>query len=116
MSVALTTQQVRDQTKTVTRRTGWRMLRPSDRLTLCAKVQGRKPGEPLDRITDVEVTSVRRERLDAITADDVAAEGLDMTPAEFVAFFCRTHRGCGPADMVTRIAWRYPPWKEEDEQ
>jgi len=30
-----------------------------------------------------------------------------MTPAEFVAFFCSTHRGCGPDTEVTRIEWRY---------
>jgi hypothetical protein len=52
--------------------------------------------------------SVRREPLDAITAADVAAEGFpQMTPAEFVAFFCRTHRSCGPGTEVTRIEWRY---------
>jgi hypothetical protein len=39
---------------------------------------------------------------------DASAEGFPaMTPAEFVAFFCRTHRGCNPEDMVTRIEWRY---------
>jgi hypothetical protein len=26
--------------------------------------------------------------------------------AEFVAFFCRTHR-CDPSTQVTRIEWRY---------
>jgi len=112
MAVSLTGQQVRDRTKTVTRRTGWRMLRPGDQLTLCAKVMGRRPGEPLDRIANVEVTSVRRERLDAITASDVTAEGFpQMTPAAFVSFFCAAHRGCAPGTEVTRIQWRYldPP-------
>lgn len=108
MSVSLTEGQVRDRTKTVTRRAGWLMLRVGDQLTLCRKVRGRRPGEELDRIVTVEVTAVRRERLDAITAADVAAEGFpEMTPAEFVSFFCGTHRGCGPADEVTRIEWRY---------
>jgi hypothetical protein len=46
--------------------------------------------------------------LDAITAADVATEGFpDWTPAEFVSFFCRTHRGCGLSTEVTRIEWRY---------
>lgn len=108
MAVALTTSQVRDRSKTVTRRLGWRFLKPGDRLTLCAKVRGRKPGEPLDRIVTVTVTSVRREALDAITAADVTAEGFpQMTPAEFIAFFCATHRGCAPGTEVTRIQWRY---------
>lgn len=101
MAVSLTEPQVRDRTKTVTRRDGWRMLRAGDQLTLCRKVQGRRPGEPLVRIADVEVISVHREPLDAITAADVAAEGFpQMTPGEFVSFFCETHRGCQPRHEV----------------
>jgi len=59
MSVSLTLDQVRDRTKTVTHRAGWLMLKPGDRLTLCRKVMGRRRGEPLDRIADVEVLTVR---------------------------------------------------------
>jgi hypothetical protein len=108
MSVSLTEQQVRDRAKTVTRRTGWRMLQAGDQLTLCKKVMGRRRGEPLDRLADVEVTSIRRERLDAVTPGDVTAEGFPgMTPVEFVAFFCRAHPGCTPETEITRIQWRY---------
>lgn len=108
MAVSLTEPQVRTRAKTVTRRTGWRMLRAGDQLTLCRKVMGRRRGEPLERIAAVQVTSVRREPLDAITAADVAAEGFpQMTPAQFVSFFCRTHRGCTPSTEVARIEWRY---------
>ena len=112
MSVSLTEQQVRDRSKTVTRRMGWLMLQPSTRLTLCRKVMGRKRGEPLVRIVDVEVLDVRRERLDTITTEDVQAEGFPgMTPQEFAEFFCSSHKGCTPASTVTRIRWRYidPP-------
>jgi hypothetical protein len=108
MSVALTEPQVRARSKTVTRRAGWLMLREGDRLTLCRKVMGRRKGEPLERITDVLVLSVRRERLDLITPAEVAAEGFpDWTPAEFVEFFCGSHKGCTPESLVTRIEWRY---------
>jgi hypothetical protein len=87
---------------------GWLMLRPGDPLTLCRKVMGRRAGEPLERITDVEVISVRREPLDAITLADVFAEGFpSMTRAEFVQFFCDSHRGCERGSEVTRIEWRY---------
>lgn len=114
MSVSLTEAQVRDRTKTVTRRVGWLMLKPGDRLTLCRKVMGRKPGEPLVRIAGVEVVTVRREPLNAITPADVAAEGFpQMTPAEFTAFFCGSHKGCAPATEVTRIEWRYLPERAE---
>ena len=108
MAVSLTEQQVRDRTKTVTRRTGWRMLQVGDQLQLCRKVMGRRRGEPLERITTVEVTGIRRERLDAITAADVTAEGFPaMTPAEFIRFFCDTHPGCTPATDISRIEWCY---------
>lgn len=115
MSVSLTEPQVRARAKTVTRRVGWLMLQPGDRLTLCRKVMGRRPGESLDRITDVEVISVRRERLDAITAADVAAEGFPgWTPAEFVSFFCGSHKGCTPDSDITRIEWRYIEESSDD--
>jgi hypothetical protein len=108
MSVSLTEPQVRDRSKTVTRRAGWIGLQPGTRLTLCRKVMGRRRGEPLVRIVDVEVLDVRRERLDTITADEVRAEGFpDMTPAQFVEFFCGTHTGCTPESTITRIRWRY---------
>lgn len=115
MSVAFTEDAVRDRTKTVTRRAGWRMLKPGDRLTLCAKVQGRRPGEPLDRIVDVEVLSVRREPLCAIQGDardlgaaEVAREGFPgMDPIEFMRRFFIDAQGIGPMDEVTRIEWRY---------
>jgi hypothetical protein len=33
-----------------------------------------------------------------------------MTPAEFIAFFCQSHKGCTPDTEVTRIEWR---WADE---
>lgn len=108
MSVSLTERSVRDRTKTVTRRLGWRMLKPGDRLTLCRKVMGRRNGEPLVRLAEVVVISAFREPLEVITPGDVAAEGFPgWTPFEFVQFFCSTHKGCEPDTEVTRIEWRY---------
>ena len=108
MSVSLTEQQVRDRAKTVTRRAGWLMLKPGDRLTLVRKAMGLRKGETVVRVAEVEVVSARRERLDAITQDEVIAEGFrTWTPAEFVMFFCGTHKGCTPETEITRIEWRY---------
>ncbi len=107
MSVALTEDAVRDRCKTVTRRRGWTFLKPGDHLMLCRKVMGRKPGEPLVRIAEVEVTSVRREPLGAITPADVAHEGFyGKTPLWFVQFFT-DHMGGDMQQEVTRIQWRY---------
>lgn len=107
MSVSLTEQAVRERRKTVTRRKGWTFLRPGDRLTLCRKVMGRKPGESLVRIADVEVVDVRREPLTAITREDVAREGFaDWSPLRFAQFFT-DHMGGDLRQEVTRIEWRY---------
>lgn len=106
MSVAKTKDAVYARRKWQTRRAGWSFLHVGDKLTLCEKVMGRQ-GAPLVRITDVEVVGVRREPLDAITAEDVAAEGFpDWTPGEFVVFFCN-EMGGGPGQDVTVISWRY---------
>jgi hypothetical protein len=109
MSVALTEDAVRARQKTVTRRLGWKFVKPGDRLTLARKVMGRKKDEPLVRIAEVEVVSVRREQLWHIDEDDVEREGFgdEMVPSEFVAFFCEA-LNCEPDTEVTRIEWRYP--------
>lgn len=110
MSVTLTEESVWDRTKTVTRRLGWRHLRVGDRLTLCRKVMGRKPDEPLVRIAEVEVTAIWTERLDEITKEECVREGFpDHTPDGFVSMFC-DHMHCLPSQMVRRIEWKYIDW------
>lgn len=124
MSVHFTQAAVEERRKTVTRRKGWGFLQPGDRLTLCRKVRGRKPGEPLDRITDVEVVSVRREMLGLLLtpglllvdgewvtgygAREVSLEGFPgMTPASFIHEFFVTPQKISATDTITRIEWRY---------
>jgi hypothetical protein len=108
MSVAFTEQSVRERRKTVTRRKGWEFLVPGDRLTLCRKVMGRKPGEALVRLAEVEVVSVRREPLYEITDAEVALEGFPGMPQEeFVHRFFIAAQGMRSSDEVTRIEWRY---------
>lgn len=118
MSVSLTEDAVREQSKTVTRRMGWTFLTPGTRLTLARKVMGRRRAdgyvEPLVKICDVEVVDVRRERLDAIGVEDVAAEGFPAwTPERFVEFFVASHKGCTPESEITRIEWRYLDDRED---
>lgn len=115
LSFALTTQQVRDRTKTVTRRKGtwWpTVLKPGTRLCAVEKSQGIKRGG-LVRICVIEVVSVRVEPLYAIHDPfsyglaEVRAEGFEgLTPSEFVQMFCG-HMGGSPEQVVTRIEFRY---------
>lgn len=91
-------------TKTVTRRLGWAGLTRGARLVAVDKAIGLKAGESPRRLGVIEVVSVRRERLDAITPEDVVAEGVEnvSTPESFVAGFCKAMR-CEPDTLVTRI-------------
>lgn len=108
MSVAFTEDAVRARTKTVTRRKGWTILRPGDRVTLCRKVMGRKPDEPLVRIIDVEIVDVRREPLYKVTPEECVLEGFpDLTPAQFIGRYFVDAQGMDALDTVTRIEWRY---------
>ena len=120
MSVAYTEQAVVERRKTVTRRKGWwtdkngrRILQPGDRLTLCRKVMGRKPGEPLVRLAEVEVVNVTRHCLYglAIGIDrygEMQREGFPgMNPREFVQRYFVEAQGMSVDDEVTRIEWRY---------
>jgi hypothetical protein len=123
MSVAYTEDAVRNRTKNVTRRKGWTFLKSGDRLTLCRKVMGRKKGEPLVKVAEVEVVSVRREPLTSLgkchcwddhapgttySEKEVAREGFPgMDPDEFVHRFFVEAQGMKRDDEVTRIEWRY---------
>jgi len=115
MSFAKTTRQIRDRTKDVTRRLGWRDVKVGQRLNACVKCQGLRPGEAIERLALLEVVSVRREPLNAIDQDDVRREGFpDMTPAEFVEMFCRDI-GAEPATDVARIEFRYVDWSSDEQ-
>ena len=121
MSVAMTADAVIERRKTVTRRKGWwldkngrRLLGVGDHLTLCRKVQGRKPGEPIERLAEVEVVSITREPLyelllsGAYGRDEMGREGCSgMAPVEFIARYFTAAQGIHVADDVTRIEWRY---------
>jgi hypothetical protein len=107
ISFSATKAQFRARTKTVTRRMRWERVRAGDRLMGVEKAQGLKRGEKIVKLGVIEAVDVRREPLDAITQADVILEGFpDLTPAQFVAFFCDFNH-CAPDATVTRIAFKY---------
>ncbi len=109
ISFALTTEQFRNRTKTVTRRMGWKNLKPGDVLCGVIKAMGLKPGEKIEKLGLIRVVDARREPLNRVmTAQDTVDEGFpEMRPAEFIAFFCRSHKRCTPDSIVTRIEFEY---------
>ena len=112
MSFSLTTDQVRSRKKTVTRRKGWTFLKRGDVLNACVKCQGLKPGEQIERLCQIRVVDVRRERLDCLMVHNYAMaecelEGFpEMLGPDFVKMFC-SHMGGKPSQEVTRIAFEY---------
>lgn len=107
MSFMLTTEQVRQQTKTVTRRLGWNRLKVGDELNACVKCMGLKPGEKVEKIASIRVVDVRREYLFYITDDDVAREGFPGKTKEwFIDMFMR-EMGVPMSAGVTRIEFEY---------
>lgn len=107
ISFSMTTKAFLEGRKDVTRRIGWKNLRPGERLLAVKKAMGLKKGEKIEPLGIIEVLDVDRQRLCEITADDVVREGFSssMTPDEFVKGFCKA-MGCLRDDFVTRIVFR----------
>lgn len=109
ISFSMTTPQFIDGSKDVTRRMGWLKLKAGDVLCAVEKGMGLKKGEKVKRLGLIRVTSVRREPLYTISADDVRREGFpEMEPEEFIQYFCRGHK-CSPLDVITRIEFERVP-------
>lgn len=117
ISFALTTLQVRAQSKTVTRRVGWKLLKPGDLLQPIVKGQGIRKGEHVEKIgAPIRVVSVTRERLDRlryadadVVAAELRAEGVTHSCDDWQDFL-RIYfwpQGCQPDTEVTRIEFEY---------
>lgn len=114
MSFALTTEQVRQQTKFVTRRLRWKHAKVGDIVQPVVKGQGIPKGEKVERLgPPVRFVDVRQEPLgDMIDRPEYGQvecerEGFpEMTPDGFVRMFC-AHNGGSADTIVTRIEFEY---------
>jgi len=118
ISFALTTPQFIARTKTVTRRMGWRAAVAGQMLCGVKKGMGLRPGEKIERLGMIRVVKVTTEPLRRLTDDlnygfaETTHEGFPEGhplhwPSAFVDFFCRSHKGCTPDSMITRIEYEY---------
>jgi len=99
----LTTKQVRNKTKTVTRRLGWWNLKPGEIVNACVKCMGLKRGEKIEKICPIRIVSTRPEALGDITQADVILEGFPTwTPEQFIDMFME-HNGVTAKREVNRI-------------
>lgn len=111
MSFSLTTEQVRDHSKTVTRRLGWTdKLKPGDILQAVEKAQGLRKGEHVTPIRLIRVVKVHAEQLATVYAPgETAREGFpDLSPSEFVLMFREANgRQIKDDTIVNRIEFEY---------
>jgi hypothetical protein len=125
MSFSITLDAFARGTKDITRRLGWKNLKPGDHLMAVEKAQGLKKGEKVKRIGEIEIISCREEELRCIEysyhrADsdfmfgdgrtdlrtEMSREGFpNQTPAEFVKMFCKFNK-CNRKTRVNRIRFR----------
>ena len=114
MSFALTTAQVQDESKTVTRRFGWWFLKPGDMIRPVRKTMGLKKGEKIEPLLPsgrcIKVVSVRSEPLNEITKADCIKEGFPkFSPKDFIDMLVMHYR-CLTDKAVNRIEFEYVDW------
>jgi hypothetical protein len=117
MSFSMTTEQIRNRTKTITRRIGWKFLQPGQLIQAVEKGMGLKKGEKIKQLAILRVVSVRREPLMQIDFDhtygveECRKEGFGdhpqlKIPALFSRWFSKTHGGDANPE-ITRIEFEY---------
>lgn len=111
MSFALTTAQILNRSKTVTRRLGWTFLKPGDQIQAVEKGMGLRKGEKARKLAVICVTSVQTEKLFQMgimhDRDECAREGFPlMSAAEFIRMFMAAN-DCDARTPVTRIEFSY---------
>lgn len=105
----MTTKQIKNRTKTVTRRWGWKHARVGDRYQPVEKCQGLRKGEKIKKIGGpIEVVSTGWQPLAYITQEDCILEGFpDLTPLQFVTMLLRTKGGAEAHHPINRIEFKY---------
>ena len=107
MSFMLTSDQIKNKTKTVTRRTGWAFLKSDDIVNAVEKGMGLKKGEKVKRICQIRIVSTHVQGLFRITKEDCVKEGFpEMSPDDFIDMFCRYNKVWAMCP-VNRIEFEY---------
>ncbi len=109
MSFAMTTEQVRKQTKAVTRRFGWWFLKPGDVVQPILKGMGLKKGEKMQKVgPPIRIVSTRREMVGDVTDAECVREGFpEMSRGEFIRLLTDGFRKATSTSPVNRIEFEY---------
>lgn len=108
MSFALTKEQILNQTKTVTRRLGWKDLKLGEIIQPIEKGMGLKKGEKQILLgCPIKIVSISVQRLYQITWEDLRKEGFpNMSQEMFIDMFCKANK-CDRKKRVYRIEFEY---------
>lgn len=107
MSFTLTTSQMYEETKDVTRRLGWWNLKTGDVVMAVEKGMGLKKDEKVKKIYPIQIISASPEPLNSISAAEVVREGFpQFSIRDFITMFVKSHKGCEPDTLVNRIEFR----------
>jgi hypothetical protein len=116
MAFSHTAPQIRDRSKTVTRRTGWRCLKAGDLIQAVEKARGLRKGERVRDLAILRIVSVRVEPLSRLITearyaeDELPREGFPCwSRDEFIEMFLRVNRLTSTTVRVTRIEFEYVP-------
>jgi hypothetical protein len=119
ISFSVTLDSFHNGTKDVTRRLGWKFLKPGDHLCAVEKAQGLKKGQKIKKIGEIVVVSTCIEQLRCIEYssyrdDDTHTKGIrsemlregfpKFTAGQFIDMFCKFNR-CTPVSHVNRIVF-----------
>jgi hypothetical protein len=113
MSFFKTVDQIKRHQKFVTRRIGWKFLKPGDIVQACVKCQGLKKGEKIKKIAVIKIINTWFEPLDILIADsdygfdEMVKEGFPgMVVPAFIKMFCEMNC-CKPSTNINRIEFIY---------
>ena len=107
MSFSTTTDQIRNRTKTVTRRFGWWKIRKGTPLIAVEKYRGVRIADRVE-LAKIIVVSARLVILKNIWRHDLIREGFSyMNRHEFIRMFLKMNRGCHDWTAVMRIEFEY---------
>lgn len=111
MSFSLTSRQIMNRTKTVTRRTGWGFLKPGDLVQACEKCMGLKKGQKIRKLAVIRIKSVEFEKLSDVRnrPGEMRKEGFPgWHPDNFILMFLKSHKDVANSGAtVTRIEFEY---------
>lgn len=110
MSFAMTTKQIRAQSKRVTRRQGWTNLEPGTLIQPVEKAMGLKKGEKVKKIGGlIRILSNQSQVIRDMQEPDLHLEGFpEMNIDEFIEMYCKANN-VRPSDICNRIEFEYLP-------